>query len=412
MSSNSNIDRGKTCGQTNSSDHSSHSDYRFIIPVRNWYDALISGYNYHKTGRECWLNYAGRPYRKIMTQKKCNPDVNSNKGNIGCRGDQYARVMNATSELLSKEKKIVRQNESSISRYDFKILGSNGVNDQSILQPMPVARLPKANNRSICKYMKDEEEDDGLLMFTEYMLTLWLRPLYEYVTSIPELYQLGNNGEYLLRETISKTNISSRKNSGKALLVCYENLIQDIDLTAKHATRFMFPNMGYDIDKNAKITSSKTASVKGRDGNGTIALGDVASVTTGAANIVSNENFIVTGVDNNITSDTAPSVIEGSRGERQKGHVRPGSLVTERSRGKRQKRHVGPGSRRHRPKSCAEKIEEWKQQGNKTYKGSHASNHDTALRERLRNKIMSFDEHYYGGYISRANDFFKCASSI
>jgi len=70
MSSNSKINRGETCGHTTSFGHSSPRDYRLIIPVRNWYDALISGYNYHKTGRECWLDFAGRPFRISKAKKK------------------------------------------------------------------------------------------------------------------------------------------------------------------------------------------------------------------------------------------------------------------------------------------------------------------------------------------------------
>ena len=39
------------------------SDYRQVIMTRNWYDALISGYIYHKAGRECDLDKYGRPMR-------------------------------------------------------------------------------------------------------------------------------------------------------------------------------------------------------------------------------------------------------------------------------------------------------------------------------------------------------------
>lgn len=37
------------------------SDYRDVIFVRNIYDSLVSGYLYHRTGRECHLDPKGRP---------------------------------------------------------------------------------------------------------------------------------------------------------------------------------------------------------------------------------------------------------------------------------------------------------------------------------------------------------------
>lgn len=35
-------------------------DYRDVILVRNFYESIISGYLYHKQGKECWLNHFGR----------------------------------------------------------------------------------------------------------------------------------------------------------------------------------------------------------------------------------------------------------------------------------------------------------------------------------------------------------------
>jgi hypothetical protein len=36
-------------------------DYRTSFMTRNWYDAIISGYLYHQSGRECWLSSGGKP---------------------------------------------------------------------------------------------------------------------------------------------------------------------------------------------------------------------------------------------------------------------------------------------------------------------------------------------------------------
>ena len=37
-------------------------DFRNVLMMRNIYDALASGYLYHLTGRECWLDTMGNPY--------------------------------------------------------------------------------------------------------------------------------------------------------------------------------------------------------------------------------------------------------------------------------------------------------------------------------------------------------------
>ena len=49
-------------------------DYRDVVVTRNFYDALMSGYLYHKTGRECWLdpngNYPAQRYYRYQTINK------------------------------------------------------------------------------------------------------------------------------------------------------------------------------------------------------------------------------------------------------------------------------------------------------------------------------------------------------
>jgi hypothetical protein len=36
------------------------ADYRHVVFTRNFYEAFVSGYLYHKSGRECWLSSHGR----------------------------------------------------------------------------------------------------------------------------------------------------------------------------------------------------------------------------------------------------------------------------------------------------------------------------------------------------------------
>ena len=42
-------------------------DYRHVVVTRPWYDSIVSGYLYHKSGRECWLDQEGQPRRKNKT---------------------------------------------------------------------------------------------------------------------------------------------------------------------------------------------------------------------------------------------------------------------------------------------------------------------------------------------------------
>ena len=43
------------------------SDYRHVVVTRSWYDSIVSGYLYHKSGRECWLDQDGLPRLKNKT---------------------------------------------------------------------------------------------------------------------------------------------------------------------------------------------------------------------------------------------------------------------------------------------------------------------------------------------------------
>lgn len=44
------------------------ADYRLVLVFRNLYEALISGYLYHKSGRECWLADDGSRAKEIGTR--------------------------------------------------------------------------------------------------------------------------------------------------------------------------------------------------------------------------------------------------------------------------------------------------------------------------------------------------------
>jgi hypothetical protein len=99
-------------------------DYRDVVLVRHLYDATLSGYLYHRSGRECWLNTKGRPPKNAWL-------IN--------HADMYWDNV-----------------ADSISR-----LG-----------------LPPRQNRTLCHYLQQESLGDGLLLYAEIAVQTWYRNLY------------------------------------------------------------------------------------------------------------------------------------------------------------------------------------------------------------------------------------------
>jgi hypothetical protein len=100
-------------------------DFRMILITRNMYDALISGYLYHKSGRECWL---------------------------GANGQQ-----------------------ASISH----VRAEHSLNWENDLLPAMPPVVPR-NGRSICKYLAEESEQDGLRAFIEFSLVWYWKLLLQF----------------------------------------------------------------------------------------------------------------------------------------------------------------------------------------------------------------------------------------
>lgn len=86
-------------------------DYRHIALVRNPFDAIVSGYLYHKTGRECQLDFYGRPWTKDMLRS------------------DFARYLQ-----------------------------------------MDMSAYPSIHNRSLCEYLAQEPERIGLRVYLDFSL--------------------------------------------------------------------------------------------------------------------------------------------------------------------------------------------------------------------------------------------------
>lgn len=86
-------------------------DYRHIALVRNPLDAIVSGFLYHKTGRECHLDFYGRPWPKDMLRS------------------DFARYLK-----------------------------------------MDMSAYPSIRNRSLCEYLDQEPERIGLRVYMDFSL--------------------------------------------------------------------------------------------------------------------------------------------------------------------------------------------------------------------------------------------------
>lgn len=113
-------------------------DYRHVVVTRNWYDSIISGYLYHKSGRECWLDWYGNP------------------GHEGW-------LLNNTSE-----------------HWEQRLLQDNTTMKQN-------SPWPPGNDRDLCQYLTEEPEEVGMRVYTAWAMSSFMIPLREFRQNRQEL---------------------------------------------------------------------------------------------------------------------------------------------------------------------------------------------------------------------------------
>jgi len=101
-------------------------DYRHVIPIRNWYDAIISGYLYHREGKECWVNSFGQPMRPNKPMMRDVP-------------------------------------------WDIQLTHDS-----------PDFPYPARNGRSICELLRDENEEVGMRVYADWALSYLYNQLVPY----------------------------------------------------------------------------------------------------------------------------------------------------------------------------------------------------------------------------------------
>jgi hypothetical protein len=142
-----------------SSSSKSSNDYRHVVFVRNYVEAFVSGYLYHKTGRECWLDPDGYPNGKPLSR-------------------QFNLYWGAPVKIAQHRH----------SRF--------GV-------------IPPRHNRSLCEYLADETEQDGMKVYVAVALDRWYSGLKEYLertkmaSIVPGSSSLGTRSYFVCLEDAS-----------------------------------------------------------------------------------------------------------------------------------------------------------------------------------------------------------------
>lgn len=108
-----------------------YDDFRDVVIVRNLREAIVSGYLYHKDGRECWKDWFGNP--KKNTQP-CTAEV--------CWTHWPEYLAHVTSEI------------------------------------------PQSNGRTLCQYLVDESEEHGLRAYADFALQYWHLPFRNYIETV------------------------------------------------------------------------------------------------------------------------------------------------------------------------------------------------------------------------------------
>jgi hypothetical protein len=115
-------------------------DYRHVMVTRNWYDAIVSGYLYHRAGYECTIDYKGNVSGHIQHHSKWF--------NL----EQHYHLIDWDVQLTYRD------------RYD----------------------IPNRHNRSFCTYLQEESEEDGMVMITDFALSRWYKGVVSYHRKVQE----------------------------------------------------------------------------------------------------------------------------------------------------------------------------------------------------------------------------------
>ena len=153
-------------------------DYRHVVVTRNWFEAIVSGYLYHKVGHECWLDNFGVPKGKNKT--------------------------------------------------------ATAWHSQLMFLNMQKVPYPPCNHRSICMYLAQESEEDGIRVLMDIALSSWYKGVVPYWKLVQERLQQGSQQ--------------------RSLFLCYEDLVDPFQQEEVYhqILEWLFPGQD-DVMRNASM---------------------------------------------------------------------------------------------------------------------------------------------------------------
>jgi len=180
------------------------ADYRSIMVVRNWYDAIISGYLYHKRGHECTVGLQGNRFaaggssgRKVMGWLYHNP-----------KWFQYVRVARG-------------------QRQQQRPQPAAAVGTTATATVFPEKQDEKEEDRrDLCSYLAEESEFYGLLAYADWALNMYQRM------------------QWMLALKHQERNREDGKT--KTLVVCYEDFVANYTSVVQEMQSFLYPASGDD----------------------------------------------------------------------------------------------------------------------------------------------------------------------
>jgi hypothetical protein len=227
-------------------------DYRHILVTRNLEEAAISGYFYHRSGRECWL------------------DPNGDRNGNGSEFRGWLGDYGPESKLW--EKRLMGPNRTTSTATSAK--------STQIPRPQsPLPSYPPMRGRNLCRYLADESPRHGFQAYLEWAYSLYFQPLWTfYETRCRQETQIMMMTTMTTTTTTNITDLHdvpstlpSLSSKRKTLHVCYEDLLHDYDETVASITKHFAFDHGY-RGMNQYDASKRTAgaTTHGTSKNGTL----------------------------------------------------------------------------------------------------------------------------------------------
>jgi len=170
-------------------------DWRMVQVMRNVVDAVVSGYLYHREGRECWkdpMGYLKMQYRSDDQKKnvRLRPRIaQTSPASVRERFRSNRQLRRQQRDLGKEVKGILAHNSvGTANKRKGDVRGNEGATAAADGRPLRHRRLsrwaeaddwdkrvsyelnPPAAGRSICQYLADTPEEVGLRAYLEYVM--------------------------------------------------------------------------------------------------------------------------------------------------------------------------------------------------------------------------------------------------